>query len=50
MDVCKDPKWIEGANRLVLKPKDPKWMEMRNATNYGYKGPKWTWNRDDGKI
>ena len=50
MDVCKDPKWMEGMKGLALEHKDPKWMEMRKEWEYGYKGPKWTWNMDDGNI
>ena len=50
MDVCKDPKWMEGTKGLALEHKDPKGREVRKEENDGYKVPKWTWNMDDGNL
>ena len=42
MDGCKDPKWKEGMNDLMVECKDLEGME--------YKDLEWTWNMKDWNI
>ena len=50
MDVCKDPKWMEGMKGLVVEHRDLKWMEVRKEGEYGYKVLKWIWNMKGEKL
>ena len=50
MDVCKDPKWMEGMKGLDVEHKDLEWMEVSKEWEYGYKVLKWTWKMNDGKL
>ena len=45
MEVCRDPKWMEGRKGLILAYKDPKWMRLRKGWDLERKGPKWMWMR-----
>ena len=42
MDVCKDPKWMEGRKGSDVEHKDLEWMEDKVL--------EWTWKRKDGKL